>query len=427
MPSLDAKARPLWRMKRFWLGIIILASLALLSSCSGARVLMQTAPSKPKGALASPPIIAQSIEDWSAQKADIRAKLEREIYGEMPRNFETSIQARRTLAEHNYDADIEELSLITLQIIDESGGASGAPARTAERIIEYQAVLVLPKNAVADTPIIMMENFCPNHNVIPNAGVSRPANLTFSCDGDGMMSSLMTYFFGRYIATPPIRDILKAGYGLAVIYPPATFPDNAKGFEAARKAAPSSEHRWGAVAAWAYQFSTLSNALSSLGYETTIAYGHSRYGKSALVAAAFDETIDGAIAHQSGTGGASLSRGKKGETVADITQSYLHWFIPAYREDTLTIDQHHLLALIAPRPIFLGNAKRDVWSDPEGAFRAAQGATPVYNLYGQDGLRQEKLTAFEPSADIAFWMRPGTHGVVKEDWPAFLAFMDAHF
>ena len=423
----NAKARPLWRMKRFWLGIIILASLALLSSCSGARVLMQTAPSKPKGTLASPPIIAQSIEDWNAQKADIRARLEREIYGEMPRNFETSIQARRTLTEHDYDADIEELSLITLQIIDESGGASGAPARTAERIIEYQAVLVLPKNAAADTPIIMMENFCPNHNVIPNAGVSRPANLTFSCDGDGMMNSLMTYFFGRYIATPPIRDILKAGYGLAVIYPPATFPDNAKGFEAARKAAPSSMHRWGTVAAWAYQFSTLSNALSSLGYETTIAYGHSRYGKSALVAAAFDETIDGAIAHQSGTGGASLSRGKKGETVADITQSYPHWFTPAYREETLTRDQHHLLALIAPRPIFLGNAKRDVWSDPEGAFRAAQGATPVYNLYGQDGLRQEKLTNFDPSADIAFWMRPGTHGVVTEDWPAFLAFMDAHF
>ena len=414
-------------MKRFWLGIIILASLALLSSCSGARVLMQTAPSKPKGTLASPPIIAQSIEDWNAQKADIRARLEREIYGEMPRNFETSIQARRTLTEHDYDADIEELSLITLQLIDESGGALGAAAGTAERILEYQAVLVLPKNAAADTPIIMMENFCPNHNVIPNAGVSRPANLTFSCDGDGMMNSLMTYFFGRYIATPPIRDILKAGYGLAVIYPPATFPDNAKGFEAARKAAPSSKHRWGAVAAWAYQFSTLSNALGSLGYETTIAYGHSRYGKSALVAAAFDETIDGAIAHQSGTGGASLSRGKKGETVADITQSYPHWFTPAYREDTLTIDQHHLLALIAPRPILLGNAKRDVWSDPEGAFRAAQGATPVYNLYGQDGLRQEKLTAFEPSADIAFWMRPGTHGVVKEDWPAFLAFMDAHF
>ena len=91
------------------------------------------------------------------------------------------------------------------------------------------------------------------------------------------------------------------------------------------------------------------------------------------------------------------------------------------------MDQHQLIALMAPRPLLLGNAKRDVWSDPEGAFRAAKGAAPAYKVYGSDGLRQSKLTQFDPKADIAFWMRPGTHGVVKEDWPAFLEFMDAHF
>jgi len=82
---------------------------------------------------------------------------------------------------------------------------------------------------------------------------------------------------------------------------------------------------------------------------------HPFQGKSALVAAAFDETIDGVIAHQSGTGGASLSKDKKGETVAAITEGYQHWFAPAYREENLTIDQHQLLALIAPRPVLLGN------------------------------------------------------------------------
>ncbi|MEZ5920566.1 MAG: hypothetical protein R3C60_04355, partial [Parvularculaceae bacterium] len=79
------------------------------------------------------------------------------------------------------------------------------------------------------------------------------------------------------------------------------------------------------------------------------------------------------------------------------------------------------------RPVLLGNARRDVWSDPNGAFRAALGADPVYRLYDEKGLDQKRLVPFEPSSELAFWIRPGTHGVVKEDWPAFLQFLDAHF
>ncbi|MEL7488985.1 MAG: hypothetical protein AAGJ87_17460 [Pseudomonadota bacterium] len=138
------------------------------------------------------------------------------------------------------------------------------------------------------------------------------------------------------------------------------------------------------------------------------------------------------IAHQSGTGGASLNRRKKGESVKAITSSYPHWFSRVYasyagREEEMPVDQHHLIALVAPRPVLLGNARRDVWSDPNGAFRAAIGADPVYELLGAEGLDQPRLNAFNPAADVAFWIRPGTHGVVKEDWPAFLTFLDAHF
>ena len=163
-----------------------------------------------------------------------------------------------------------------------------------------------------------------------------------------------------------------------------------------------------------------------------VTYGHSRYGKSALVAAAFDPRISGVISHQSGTGGASLNRRKKGETVASITKNYPHWFAARYaeyagREGEMPVDQHHLLALIAPRPVMLGNARRDVWSDPNGAFRAAMGADPVYRLYADAGLEQSRLDEWRPDASLAFWLRPGTHGVVEEDWPAFLEFLDAHF
>ena len=398
------------KLKRVWLGLFCLLIIGLLSSCVGTRTLMMTAPIKPKGDVPTPPITASSLEMWEQQKPHIRTAFEEQVYGVMPKTFETSLVSSRDISEHNFQANIEEVLLKT------------------HRGESYRAVLVMPKGSTEPRPIIMMENFCPNHAVIPIESLSRPEGNYFDCNGDGMMSNLFGYFFGRYITTPPIDMIMQRGYALAVIYPSATYPDNSARFSIHRQNAPSQVHPWGSVGAWAYQFSSLSNYLKSdPRVSKTISYGHSRYGKAALVAAAFDEKIDGVIAHQSGTGGASLSRNNKGENVELITQGYPHWFARSFNEETLTIDQHHLLALIAPRPILLGNAKRDVWSDPEGAFRAAQGATSTYKLYGSAGLKQSKLTEFDPGADIAFWMRPGTHGVVKEDWPAFLKYMDAHF
>ena len=125
-------------------------------------------------------------------------------------------------------------------------------------------------------------------------------------------------------------------------------------------------------------------------------------------------------------------RDKVGESVESITDNYSQWFSPrlkayASKPETLPVDAQHLLTLIAPRPIMLGNARRDVWSDPNGAFLAAQQASPTWAAYGLKGLDQDRLKDFNPVADIAFWQRPGTHGIVKEDWPAFLSFMDSHF
>ncbi|WP_051279023.1 glucuronyl esterase domain-containing protein [Hellea balneolensis] len=398
------------KMKRVWLAIAAILTFAALSSCAGTRTLMMTAPSKPVGQEATPKIASSTVKDWEKNKPLIRSVFEKEVYGILPNAFNTTLIESREISGHSYKANIQEITL------------------NAPRGLTYNAVLLMPKNAAKPVPIIMMENFCPNHNVVPIDGISKPKNDHFECSGDSMMSGVFTYFFGRYITTPPINMIMDRGYALAVIYPPANYPDDAAGFEPFRQEAPSSAQPWGAVGAWAFQFSTLSNFLKSdERFSETISFGHSRYGKAALVAAAFDETIDGVIAHQSGTGGASLSRNKKGETVKDITENYPHWFTPGYAEQNLTVDQHQLLGLIAPRPILLGNAKRDVWSDPEGAFRAAQGASPVYELYGAQGLEQTKLTEFMPQNDLAFWIRPGTHGVVKEDWPAFLEFMDAHF
>ncbi|PHS22685.1 MAG: alpha/beta hydrolase, partial [Robiginitomaculum sp.] len=223
---------------------------------------------------------------------------------------------------------------------------------------------------------------------------------------------------------------------LASVFPSEFIPDTPEGGVKALDqffADQPEATRTHAIMAWAAEYSLLSYYLKSQeGFSKTIAYGHSRFAKAALVAGAFDPTIDAVVAHQSGTGGASLSRDKTGEGLDSISENYPHWFLPkfatyAQNKAALPLDQHFLLALMAPRPMFLGNARRDVWSDPNGAFRAAEAASAAYGLYGQEGLHQKTLKDFDPTADIAFWLRPGTHGVVKEDWPAFLEFLDAHF
>ncbi|MGJ8564182.1 MAG: glucuronyl esterase domain-containing protein [Alphaproteobacteria bacterium] len=419
------KPRRMWRKKRVWAFVAALLFLLLITSCSSTRMLMKTASNKPIGADARPSIDAASLAQWETERPKILNDFANTVYGGLDAGLSLDLQNVTKLEGVHFDgsAKLEFHQFKTLK--------DGIDTHR-----DFGMVLVRPVQVDGPAPIIMMQNFCPNHDVIPHPAVPRPETLTFSCSGDSFLSGIFTYFFGRYITTPPIAGIMAHGYALAVVYPSKFVPDSRADGQIVLDTAFADQPentRSGAIAAWAMQFSLLTSYLDKdEAVSEKIAYGHSRFGKSALLAAAINPNIDGVIAHQSGTGGASLTRGKPGETLTDITQSYPFWFSRAFagysgHESGLPVDQHQLLALIAPRPILLGNAKRDVWSDPNGAFKAAEGASPVYELFGRKGLSQATLTDYQPAADIAFWMRPGTHGVTQEDWPAFLAFLDAHF
>lgn len=412
---------------------LILAGALTMQSC--ARLTLAWADLKPAGPPATPPALAafgddapvSSVDDWEARRPALLAAFAEHVYGAQPDRYELTVLEKRVLDEAAFGGGTR-LVEYKLQADLEFNGS-----------VNRTDVFYLDVAEPADrsgAPAILMETFCPRWDTIPHPRVHRPPESE-SCGDAGFMSGVMTYVFGRYIAEPPIAEINARGYAVATIFPSEFAPDSKDvGADALRRLSAglaADRPRWGAVAAWAWGFSAMVDALSAEeGARDFIAYGHSRYGKSALLAAAIDPRIDAAIAHQSGTGGASLSRDKPGETIKLITDSYPHWFTPNYRdyagnEAALPVDQHLLLALIAPRPVLLGNARRDVWSDPNGAFRAAIGADPVYELYGSAGLDQERLDDWRPGEDLAFWIRPGTHGVVEEDWPAFLEFLDAHF
>jgi dienelactone hydrolase len=167
--------------------------------------------------------------------------------------------------------------------------------------------------------------------------------------------------------------------------------------------------------AWAWTASRAYEALAAdprFDAQRIALWGQSRQGKTALIAGAFDERFAAIVALQSGRGGDAPTHAFAGESVAEITAAFPHWFAQRFATETPSVDQHQLLALIAPRPLLVGHGVRDGWSDPVGAAAIREAAATVYEMLGA-----------EPPAHF---LRNGGHGIHPRDWDETLNFLDAH-
>jgi hypothetical protein len=235
----------------------------------------------------------------------------------------------------------------------------------------------------------------------------------------------------------PIETIVARGFQLATFYYGDIAPDLGDLGGGTHPLFPRGEagreaHAWGAVGAWAWGASRILDYLTNdplTDPHRVIVAGHSRLGKAALWAAAQDERFVGAFANNSGCTGAALSRRRFGETVAAINALFPHWFCRRYhtyaeRDDQLPVDQHLLIAAIAPRRVYIASAAEDLWADPHGEFLGGRCANPAYELLGLDGLT---ITDWPPmdtasSGRIGYHLRPGGHDLLQEDWIRFLEF-----
>ena len=189
---------------------------------------------------------------------------------------------------------------------------------------------------------------------------------------------------------------------------------------------------WGAIGAWAWGMSRAADYLVSdpaVDARALIAIGHSRLGKAALWAAAQDPRFTLVISNESGQGGASLAHRQAAETVAHLNIAFPYWFCANYhhytgRVEDLPVDGHLLLALIAPRPLFVASAHDDPYSDPEGEFLSANAASPVYRLFGKEGLpadAQYQVDRLEGQT-LRYFVRPGGHDILLGDWQRYIQF-----
>ena len=240
-----------------------------------------------------------------------------------------------------------------------------------------------------------------------------------------------------------VKKVLNDGYGFAAIYYGDIEPDFSGGInDSVRRLffkpgqtepAPGD---WGAIGAWAWGLSRGMDYLetdSSVDRHRVIVMGHSRLGKTALWAGAQDTRFAMVVANCSGKAGASLLRHNYGETAKSIYASFPWWFSRNFQRygdhvDQLPVDAHELIALIAPRPVYIDAAKEDQWADPLGAILAADAAAPVFKLFGEEGLDTTKLPPLDHPImhTIGFHYRPGIHAVTEYDWEQFLKFADLH-
>jgi hypothetical protein len=170
---------------------------------------------------------------------------------------------------------------------------------------------------------------------------------------------------------------------------------------------------------------------NSVDSRKVVVHGHSRLGKTALWAGAQDERFAAVISNNSGEGGAALARRNFGETTRRINTSFPHWFCGNYKkyndnESALPVDAHMLLALSAPRPVYVASAQEDLWADPKGEFLALKNAEPVYNLFGIKGIPSDKMPPVNRSAgtSLRYHLRTGVHDITEFDWAQYLDFAD---
>ncbi|WKN42562.1 alpha/beta hydrolase family protein [Tunicatimonas pelagia] len=369
--------------------------------------------------------------DWQQRRTEILQLFSSQVYGKTP----------------SQSLDLRTKTLSTNQKVL-GGKATRKEVRvffTEQGTRPYMDILLfVPNGNNRPAPAFLGLNFYGNHTIHPDSSITLSDQWMRANEDFGIVDHRATEA-SRGVRVPrwPVETIIDRGYALATVYCGDIDPDKNDFqdgvhpiFYQANQQEPTNDE-WGTIGAWAWG---LSRALDHLQTEDAVngdqiaVIGHSRLGKAALWAGAQDKRFAMVISNNSGCGGAALSRRAYGETVGRINHAFPHWFCDNFEqynknESSLPVDQHMLLALIAPRPLYVASAEEDEWADPKGEFLSAAHATPVYELLGKSGLPTTKFPPVDQpvTGTIGYHIRSGGHDINSYDWQQYLNFADQHF
>lgn len=372
----------------------------------------------------------ETVEQWQSKgRTAILNLFKQEVYGQVPAVDPGKIKYK-------------EMSCVK--------NALGGKATRKEIRIYFDApkntlyadlLLYIPNAAEKPVPAFLGLNFAGNHTVTDEKDIIDPGWI----EGSRYKKEARIDIRGSKAERWQADMVISRGYALATLYYEQIAPDYHKFWKSRVWTTLSNQFpdeskgdNPSAISVWAWG---LSRALDCLSKEKEInarkvtVIGHSRLGKTALWAGANDMRFAAVISNNSGCGGAALSRREYGETIKSITSAAPHWFCANLKQygdciNKLPVDQHELIGLIAPRPIYVASATEDQWADPKGEFLAVLKADPVYRLWRTTGFGT--VTRWEPPHDksvgdiMRYHVRTGPHAVVAFDWQQYLDFADQY-
>ncbi|WP_435021686.1 acetylxylan esterase [Tundrisphaera sp. TA3] len=362
-------------------------------------------------------------EQWrDVRRPELLEFFAREMYGRSPGRPEAmTIAAEAEPAEALGGKAIREQVAIRLD---------GRPEGRTIHLLLYR-----PKAATVPVPAFLGINFQGNQSVNEDPAIIE-SKVKMAAPGGKMV----IFPRGSESRRWPLETIIDRGYAVATFARGDLDPDRKDGFaESVRSDFPDLQNRpdnFGGIAAWAWGLSRALDYLEThpaIDAKRVAAFGHSRLGKASLWAGATDERFALVISNESGAGGAKLFRRASGESVRKLNTNFPHWFCENFRkyndqDAMLPFDQHQVIALIAPRPAYVGSALEDKNADPEGEFAGIKSAEPAFRLLGVEGMPATAWPAVgEPSmGGIGYHVRPGVHDVTDFDWARYLDFADRH-
>ena len=390
--------------------------------------------------LPNPLVLAngQPVRDaasWTRRRREILDLYINEIYGRIPENT-----PKVAWSVTETDPAARDGAAIRRRVV---GQMSPAPDGLKINLTVYT-----PANAKGPVPIILLVNFGggPPRAGGPGgaAGAGTPAQGAPTAGAKAGAPPAGRGGLGT--GEPPVAaDILARGWGYATVGYNDIQPDRANAWTEGvigltlkpGQAAPG-PGEWGTISAWSWGISRIIDYLASdkaVDPKRIAIQGHSRLGKTVLWASALDQRIAAVFSSCSGEMGAALARRDWGETVDDMAQNFAWQFAGNLQKyvgkwNEMPVDAHMLIALSAPRPVFVTGGTTDQWADPKGMFLAAAAAGPVYTLLGRKDLGVKELSALDTpivSGDLGWHYHTGGHTATPADWAAFLTFLERTF